>query len=464
MKKFYLTLVASCLGFAGFGQATPTCYPTSTSWEPSEESVDIDYGVDALTVIGYSGSTLTDAGLVSTPLVNTTTGYLNRVGTIAAVNFLQGGVYACSATWGTSASHDFLQMWIDFNDDGTFQASEEVTPVSGYPASQPTIYNITIPIGANPGTHVMRFRGIWEVNATDIGAAPAHVDPCLFDYGGVNPEYWSGDVVDYAANIVSLSPCSGTPTAGTATGPSGGACSATAFALGLTGSTGASGLTYQWQSSSSSTGPWTNITGATTIPYSTTESAATYYRCVVTCTSSGLSANSSPVYVNYIGACYCVPSFYYGTGYGYGCSDYMIVGDATYPFYISGAAGTTMADPTNCTTSGYIDETTTSYSVSFIPGGTYSTTLGANIYGYSMTAQMWIDFNSDGIFQTTESVGGGTWTGTRSNPTITIPTGVTPGSCRMRVITQYNCCTGTGYSAYPSQSPCPTSSGAGMIY
>ena len=161
---------------------------------------------------------------------------------------------------------------------------------------------------------------------------------------------------------------------------------------------------------------------------------------------------------------YCTPAFYYGTGYGYGCSDYMIVGNSSYPFSISGALGTSFSDPSNCTTSGYIDETTSAYTVTFIPGSSYNATIGANIYGYSMSSQMWIDFNLDGTFQTSESIGGKLWTGTTTPVTLNIPAAATAGSYRMRVIAQYNCCTGSGYAAYPSEYPCPTSSGSTMIY
>ena len=462
MKKLYSFFLLSGLFLAANlvanGQATPSCEPSSSSWEVVSE---VSYGIDDLYISGYSGSTLSDASMTSS--TSSSTGYLSRVGSVSSVNLLQGGVYGVTATWGISASHDFLMMWIDFNDDGTFQTSEQVCPTSGYPTMQPTIFNITIPTSATPGTHLMRLRGIWEVNATDIGSAPTYVDPCLFDYSSTYPEYWSGNVVDYEATIIALTACSGTPTAGSVSGPTS-SCSTSAFTLSLSGTSPYSGLAYQWQSSSSgSTGSFTNISGATSSSLVDSESSATYYRCIVTCSSSSSSDTTAAHEVLY-GICYCTPAFVYGTGYGYGCSDYMIVGNSSNPFRITGALGTSMSDPTNCTTSGYIDETSSSYTVSFIPGSTYNVTLGDNIYGYSMTNQMWIDFNVDGVFQSSETVGGGTWSGTTTTPTITIPTYVSPGTYRMRVIAQYNCCTGSGYAAYPSEYPCPTSSGTDMIY
>lgn len=57
------------------------------------------------------------------------------------------------------------------------------------------------------------------------------------------------------------------------------------------------GLTYQWQSSSSSTGPWANVTagtGATTRTYNTGSlTSSTYFRMTTTCTASTLTSNSA---------------------------------------------------------------------------------------------------------------------------------------------------------------------------
>lgn len=91
--------------------------------------------------------------------------------------------------------------------------------------------------------------------------------------------------------------CSGNPVAGNAVSTlTNIVCPGSSFTLSLTGATVASGITYQWQSSTN-TSTWTNILGATTASYTTTQSSALlYYRCVVTCNGS-LSSNSSTVQV-----------------------------------------------------------------------------------------------------------------------------------------------------------------------
>ena len=92
------------------------------------------------------------------------------------------------------------------------------------------------------------------------------------------------------------SACTGTPNAGTAVTSVSSVCLNESFNLSLTGATVASGLKYQWQSSPNNT-TWTNIPNDTTSGITVTQTASTYYRCVVTCANSGLSANSTSVQV-----------------------------------------------------------------------------------------------------------------------------------------------------------------------
>jgi subtilisin-like proprotein convertase family protein len=93
-------------------------------------------------------------------------------------------------------------------------------------------------------------------------------------------------------------PCSGTPAPGNTISSTAAVCSGTPFTLSLQNNPFVSGFTYQWQSAPASTGPWTNLPGASTnITYSGTQTGATWYRCIVTCTPSGLSGTSNPVLV-----------------------------------------------------------------------------------------------------------------------------------------------------------------------
>ncbi len=96
--------------------------------------------------------------------------------------------------------------------------------------------------------------------------------------------------------VVPKVPCSSTPFTGSAYSTKASVCG-DPDTLTVTGYSMICGLTFQWQSSIDNT-VWANIAGATisSYPYYNPY-ASLYYRCAVTCTASGLTAYSSPVYV-----------------------------------------------------------------------------------------------------------------------------------------------------------------------
>jgi len=412
----------------GYGQATPTCTTTSTSWY-SEYSYS--YGIDAINIAGYAGSTLTDFGITTS--CDPTTGYLDETTVIPAVSLQQGTSYSsgCNVTWGTTSSYQFAQVWIDFNDNGTFEVTEEVTPVFGYNSlstTSPTPMTITIPLGAPIGTHLMRVRGIWEEIATDIGSSPADVDPCALNYGGVNPNYYSGTCVDYHATIVALPSCSGAPSAGTTTADVTTACPGVPFNLGIVGYSGASDFTYQWMSSTDGV-LYSAIAGATNPTYSATISTPTYFELIITCPSSGLTGTSTPVFVNYVGYCYCVPNYYYSSPAAY---------YAVSEFFVNEYGGATFDDfgPSSIPSTGYEDITTDT--LTFQQGQSYAGYVNYSSYDYYEN-QVWIDYNGDGIFDISEEVtpvfgNPGTYAGGPDAFTLTIPMAIADtGYHRMRL-------------------------------
>ena len=90
-----------------------------------------------------------------------------------------------------------------------------------------------------------------------------------------------------------VSPVSG----GTSAASSTSVCPNQNFNLSISGQTLASGLTYQWESSTTATGPWTPITGASNLYYTASQTSDKYYRCVVSCASASASAPSTAVQV-----------------------------------------------------------------------------------------------------------------------------------------------------------------------
>lgn len=109
-----------------------------------------------------------------------------------------------------------------------------------------------------------------------------------------NPWYLSIDDI----NVI-VAPCNGTPAAGTAAASVTGGCASTNFTLNLTGTATGLGISSQWQSAPSASGPWTNLASGTTATYNVTGiTATTYYRAYTTCSGSGLGDTTNVVTVN----------------------------------------------------------------------------------------------------------------------------------------------------------------------
>ena len=136
---------------------------------------------------------------------------------------------------------------------------------------------------------------IIEATGTAIGSVTNDIDDNL------RVNYTPTDMGADAGNFVSLV-CSGTPVGGIAslTFP-GNLCVSGNKTLSAAGFSNLPGITLQWQQSSVSGGPYTNVTGgsgATTANYTTgTLNANTYYVCKVICASGGTSALSTEALV-----------------------------------------------------------------------------------------------------------------------------------------------------------------------
>ncbi len=100
---------------------------------------------------------------------------------------------------------------------------------------------------------------------------------------------------------VSVPVCSATPNAGTASATvTSGSCTPYATNLSLAGvTTGVSGLVYQWQSSPDGVAAYTNVVGATNNTYTPTVNAGVFYRAIVTCSYSSLSASTNAIQLTY---------------------------------------------------------------------------------------------------------------------------------------------------------------------
>ncbi|MFY0254424.1 gliding motility-associated C-terminal domain-containing protein [Chitinophaga sp. 30R24] len=91
--------------------------------------------------------------------------------------------------------------------------------------------------------------------------------------------------------------CTGTPDAGTAIANPSAVCMNGQFTVTLSGTTIASGMSYQWQSSLDNTN-WTDIPNDTTNRLTATQTVTSYYRCKVTCNTSSITVISNSVTVS----------------------------------------------------------------------------------------------------------------------------------------------------------------------
>ncbi len=230
-----------------------------------------------------------------------------------------------------------------------------------------------------------------------------------------------------------LTQCSGTPVAGTVASSLNPVCSGVNFSLTLAGSSVASGLTYQWQSSPDGV-TFTDITGATNDTLTTSQTDTTYFQCVVTCTVSGLNAvtpafqeTMSPLY-----GCYCA-------------SNATSTGDEE----IFNVTVATLNNSSTCSTTGgpgSILNQYSNYTAITPPMLGQSTTVSFSVQvgtcggNYNNGVAIWIDFNQNGSFADPgEKVYNSTTT--TSGPhiesgNISIPITASLGITGMRVISQ----------------------------
>ena len=196
------------------------------------------------------------------------------------------------------------------------------------------------------------------------------------------------------------SACTNPAAAGTAECSPAMACPGQNINLSLNGASLGSGLTYQWQSSATSGGPWTNIAGATNGGYSTTQATPTYYRCEVIC-SAGTPAYSAQVFVdmNSFMNCYCNSAATQAI-YDEEIYNVTVNGGSTDPMYATTNACTNAAPGPGSVLGGYsnfktlpiITTVTTGQTVAFsvvqdeCDGPTY----------YANGIGIWIDFDHNG--------------------------------------------------------------------
>ena len=333
--------------------------------------------------------------------------------TAISTNVTAGLAYPITINGNTNGNFlNVITVFIDWNQDNDFSDSGESytigtiinNPGDGTPIS--TV--ITIPLDALAGTTRMRVVKKYIVAATSCNTTGF------------------GQAEDYTINVAAAPICSGSPVVGAISASVATTCSEKPFNL-TADVTPTVGYSYQWQRSVDNEVTWISMgTAQMSVSFTVnSQDVATFYRLVVTCTSSNLSTTSPSIEVgqNVFSECYCTNEI------DYNCSEGDLILNVTFGT-INNNSG--CSEPT-----GY-----TNYSETVLPTtiqkGTsqeISVTVGPSANGWQYeSAGVWIDFNHNGIFDVSEF----TFIGTGLNQVLTqaviIPTSAMEGLTRMRVI------------------------------
>lgn len=357
------------------------------------------------------------------------------------VNLSAGNVYTLTLnTSVTGGVGDAVQAaWIDYNQNALFDANEYIS--LGYGPSGTYSASLTVPLMTQTGS--ARIRMALNANNANSGTP---IDPCTYASGGSN-----GQILDYKVNFTAALPCSGIPNAGTALSTAASVCASDSYTLDLSVNPTTTGLVYQWQSSPNGVTAWSNITNTlTTIPYVITgQTAATYYRCIVTCTVSAQSATATPVFVdqNLFTTCYCYPGNIY-------CGNTNIT-DVAFSNLVHTAIPCSLG-------TGYKDFTLSQPTATITANQTYTLSTNFDVNDSYSAAGAWIDYDHNGAFDSYEyiSLGTNTLTGTA----ITLSTTVTPPYTALAGLTQMRLKLESSYKEVDLLSPCQTNQSDGSTY
>lgn len=229
---------------------------------------------------------------------------------------------------------------------------------------------------------------------------------------------------NFGFDLAPATPCTGVPVPGTiADIPA--PCPNKPFTLNMAGVGFVANLSYQWQSSPDGNN-WFDLPGGTNLNYTTSITAPTYFRVRVTCANSGLSAYTpvkllTPTFLN----CYCVPT-YASAGTADNITEVELLN------LLNNTVSTSNAPP------GYYDYTPQQPATLPIPMLVKQTSATLKVkYGTdpNQYVGVWIDFNRNGLFDTTEYISPLTNAGANGqhNIVINVPDTASEGITRMRI-------------------------------
>ncbi len=341
--------------------------------------------------------------------------------TSISTTFLPGNSYTVTGTIGY-ASSEYCRIWIDFNNDGTFDNTTELIYANTTALAGSINANITIPITATPGPHRMRVRLVFATTTFD--ACTSYTYGCANDYtvnitGLTTPYIYGtpgGNNYNYVLYGNSSAPVKYVMTGANLTGGPG--------VITLTAPTGfqvASTINGSYGSSAILIYNGTTLNDSVYVKF-VPLAANTSYTGNMTVAGGGASCNISLQGTSQL--IYCTSASEYAT--------YDNISNVTFGGINNNSGGST-----------YTNYYSTVNPAQLIQGVNYplSFTISGPLYSTSTNyCQAWIDWNQDGVFDpVTELIYSGTYTtaGTILTGNIIIPLTAMTGSTRMRIIADY---------------------------
>ncbi len=373
----------------------------------------------------YYIRTLTTTGSITTNLNYTATSYAAYVNQSAS-QVAQYPAASIPVSIAVSSGSARYYAWVDWNNDGIFGTTELVFSTTAATATYTG--NIVVPGTQAAGLYRVRI-GLNNPATVITACGPAA----------------SGSYVDFTLEVITAPACSAAPSAGTVSMTPAVGEVGSSFTVDATGFSTATGLSFQWQSSLNGAA-WANVGTSTTAYASLTNQIAPAigdtirYRIILTCTAVSLSDTSS---AGVFTSDYCKPS---SSGTTYYINNFATTGGISNISNLASGYSTGGFGNYTSQTVSHVAGSVVNFTASF--GASTSSTFGFAI---------WVDWNNNGVFETTERVFNSTSYNATYASNFTIPANASIGTHRMRVLADYN-------STNPN-TPCASmSSGEGEDY
>ncbi|MEI7801458.1 MAG: GEVED domain-containing protein [Bacteroidota bacterium] len=342
----------------------------------------------------------------------------------------QGLTYTLTVTRNGSAFQDNISVWIDWDHSGSpFTGTGEYVLNQTNAAGGSNTYStsVTVPFSVTGSTRMRVMVNYFPGGSTlaNTGCSPGNQS--------------QGETKDFNITVVAGAACTGNPPTATVAPASTSVCAGTSTTLSLTGLS-ASGFTYQWQQSANSGGPYSNASGTSTnSTYATPTTLPffpTYYVCQVTCSNSSLTTQStqSSVSLNSFLNCYCTPSYAVANGGTRGIVSVGIAAPASPIILNTSTVNNVSPYYTLYTGASPISNAGLSLSSAYVLAvkvGTQANALN--------NAGAWIDYNQNGVFETTEFLGSfaSAAASSTTNINFTVPGTASTGTTAMRIRHRY---------------------------